>query len=234
MRSMQTHNGVSSIEVAPATSERGFNPGATQEFFDRQEIMELVRLERFWRDQCKWDRLAAAYTEDSEVCTTWFRGTGAEFAAASREMYQVRGARGKHMIWPASVRINGDRAICESPGTIYSRSIFNGVEVDLMNYARFHSLVVRTNAGWRLKTFTGIYQKDTMTPVNSTESLPVDWDELKTFRTSYRFLSYSLMQRGYVVPQDLPGDDRPDIVNAHCAKADRWLETGEAPFPQRS
>jgi hypothetical protein len=39
-----------------------------------------------------------------------------------------------------------------------------------------------------------------------------------------------MMQRGYSVAQDLPGDERPDIVNAYYAKCDRWLETGEAPF----
>jgi IS30 family transposase len=89
-------------------------------------------------------------------------------------MFEKHGSRGKHMIWPAHVRINGDRAISESPGTIYSRSVFGGVEVDMMNYARFHSLVVRTERGWRLKTFTGIYQKDTLTAVNPTEKLPVD------------------------------------------------------------
>jgi hypothetical protein len=203
---------------------------AIRDLLDRQAITDLVRLERFWRDQCEWEKLADAYIDQSQVCTTWFLGTGREFALASKEMYEVRGARGKHMIWPAEVRIKEDRALCESPGTIYSRSLFHGVEVDLMSYARFHSMLVMTNTGWRLKSFMGIYQKDTMTPVNPAEQLPVDWQELKTYRPSYRFLCYSLSRRGYVVAQDLPGDDRLDIVEAYYERTQRWLENAEPVF----
>ena len=100
----------------------------------------------------------------------------------------------------------------------------------MMNYARFHSLVVRTERGWRLKSFMGIYQKDTLTAVNPEEKLPVDWNEIKKFRPDYRFLCYTMMQRGYHVSQELPGDARPDIVQTYYAKADRWLETGVSPF----
>lgn len=197
-----------------------------QNFLDRHEIFDLVRLERFWRDQREWQKLADSYIPESQVCTTWFLGTGQEFTEASRIMAE-RGSRGKHMIWPAHCRINGDHAICESPGTIYSRSVFGGVEVDMMNYARFHSLIVRTKQGWRMKSFMGIYMRDTMTCVNPEEKLPVDWSEVKKYRPDYRFLCWSLVQRGYTVSQDLPGDERPDITKAYYAKADRWLETGE-------
>ncbi len=37
------------------------------EMLDKQAISELVRLERFWRDQLEWEKLASAYTEDSWV-----------------------------------------------------------------------------------------------------------------------------------------------------------------------
>ena len=105
-----------------------------------------MRLERFWRDQRQWAKLADAYVDDSQVCTTWFLGTGKEFAAASQELAEKRGSKTKHTIFPTYVRVNGDRAICESPGTIHGRNLFGGVEVDMVNYARFHSLVVRTRA----------------------------------------------------------------------------------------
>lgn len=59
-----------------------------KDFVDRQEIYELVRLERFWRDQREWRRLADMYVAESQVCTTWFLGTGQEFAEASRELYE--------------------------------------------------------------------------------------------------------------------------------------------------
>jgi hypothetical protein len=55
---------------------------------DKQAIVELVRMERFWRDRCEWDRPPGCYTEDSLVRTTWFHGTGREFAKASRGMLE--------------------------------------------------------------------------------------------------------------------------------------------------
>jgi hypothetical protein len=69
--------------------------------------------------------------------------------------------------------------------------------------------------------------KDTMTAVNPEQKLPVDWNEIKKYRPDYRFLCYSMMQRGYTVSQELPGDARQDITDAYYAKANRWLETGE-------
>jgi hypothetical protein len=220
----------SSSEAAPESCRQGSDKNRTQNFFDRQEILELVRLERFWRDQRQWQRLADAYTEDSQVCTTWFLGTGKEFATASQELAEKRGSKTRHTIFPTYVRVNGDRAISESPGTIHGRNLFGGVEVDMVSYARFHSLVVRTDRGWRLKSFMGIYNRDTMTAVNPNDRLPVDWKEITKFRPEYRFLCYTMMQRGYSVSQELPGDERPDILKAYYAKADRWLETGESAF----
>ena len=216
--------------AAPNSCQQGNDKEETKNFFDRQEIFELVRLERYWRDHRQWDRLADAYIDNSQVCTTWFLGTGREFAAASQELVEKRGSRTKHTIFPTFVRINGDRAICESPGTIHGRNQFGGVEVDMVNYALFHSLVVRTDRGWRLKSFMGIYQRDTLTAVNPNDRLPINWEEIKTFRPEYRFLCYVMMQRGYQVSQELPGEQRPDIVNAYYMGADRWLETGVSPF----
>jgi hypothetical protein len=220
----------SSTAAAPDSCRQGTDAALTRAFFDRQEILELVRLERYWRDQREWDRLADAYVEDSQVCTTWFLGTGRAFAEASRELVEQRGSRTKHTIFPTYVRINGDRAICESPGTIQGRNLFDGVAVDLVNYALFHSLVVRTERGWRLKSFMGIYHRDTLTAVNPSDRLPIDWAQIKTFRPDYQFLCYVMMRRGYTVSQELPGDARPDIIAAYRAGADRWLETGIAPF----
>lgn len=218
---------------APAvwpTTQGGRDHQAVADFFDRQEILELVRQERFWRDQRQWRNLADCYVEESRVLTTWFDGTGQGFAAASRELYEIRGSRAQHEIRPGYVRIQGDRAICESAGSIFVRIDINGLEADITNYARFHSLLVRTGSGWRLKTFTGIYHKDTLIPVNPDAQLSLDWPMLMTFRPSYRFLCYTMMQRGYAVSQELPGDDRIEPLNVFYAAADRWLAGGAAPF----
>jgi hypothetical protein len=57
---------------------------------DRQAIADLVRLERFHRDRRRWDEIVMA----------------------------ARGRESIHLIWPADIRVNGDRALCESNAQI--------------------------------------------------------------------------------------------------------------------
>lgn len=198
---------------------------ALAEMLDKQAIAEVVRLERFWRDTGQWGKLADCYTEDSYVRTTWFRGSGKEFAAASREMAE-RGRVSTHPITPVLIRINGDRALCESMAEIRNRSVIDGVEVDMVQYCRFFSRLRRTPAGWKLVTFDGIYGRDTITPTNPADELPFDFDELRKERPSYRVWAYVLRLRGYDVGQEELGDDRPDLLKPFYEAAERWLETG--------
>jgi hypothetical protein len=193
---------------------------------DKQAIRELVRVERFWRDRCEWDRLAACYTEDSLVRTTWFHGTGREFAAASRDMLE-RGRHSLHLITPTHLRVNGDRALSESLGEIHNRSSIEGVEVDTIMYCRFFSRVRRTEDGWRLASFDGIYHKDVIAPVIPGERLPVDWERMMSLRPSYRVWAYMISLRGYEIGQNELGDDRPDLLEPFYAAAERWLMTEE-------
>jgi hypothetical protein len=189
---------------------------------DRQAIADLVRLERFHRDRRRWDELAEDYVEDSRVKTTWFEGSGREFAAASREMAE-RGRESIHLIAPSEVRVNGDRALCESNAQIVNGSVVHGIEVDMVQYCRFFSRVVRSPAGWRLASFDGIYHKDTIVPVNPGDSVPIEWEKLRDLRPSYRIWAYAISLKGYDIGQDELGDDRPDLLEPFYAAADRWL-----------
>jgi hypothetical protein len=199
---------------------------ALREVLDRDAIFDLVRLERFWRDQREWDRLLAAYTEPSLVRVTWFEGSAPEFVEGSRKMHG-RGTRSRHVILPTYLRIEGDRALAESLGQIHIRGKLEGVEYDLIGYCRFLSRVMRTAGGWRLSTFEAIYDRDVIAPVNPAQRLALDAKKLEGLRPSYRFLSYTLALGGYQVNSELPGDDRPDLVQRLYQAADRWLKTGK-------
>jgi SnoaL-like domain len=192
---------------------------------DRRAIADLVRMERFHRDRRRWDELADDYVERSRVKTTWFEGTGREFAAASLDMAQ-RGRESIHLITPTEIRINGDRALSESHAQIHNRSVIHDVEVDMVQFCRFFSRVVRTPAGWRLASFDGIYHKDTIVPVNPGDTVPIDWQALRGLRPSYRIWAYAISLKGYEIGQDELGDDRPDLLEPFYAAAERWLETG--------
>lgn len=198
-----------------------------QRLLERSEIFDLVRLERFYRDQRDWDGLLGCYLKHAPVRTTWFAGGIEDFVEASRRKMSGPGASAaKHWIFPTVLRITGERALVESPAAIFDRLTFDGVEFDSFQYCRFVSRLVRNAAGWRLASFEGIYQRDHLRSVNPAEPLPVDWDAIKTLRPSYKFLAYTQLRRGYQVDPELLGDDRPDLLTAFYAREQRWLETG--------
>ena len=193
------------------------------EQLDKLEIQELVRMERYWRDTARWDRLAAAYTPDSRVRTTWFDGSGPDFAEASREMAR-RGRLSRHLITPTYVRVEGDRALVDSYGEIHNREAIGGAEVDILMYCRFFSRVARTEAGWRLASFDGIYLKDQLTPVDPGAELPIDWAEVERFpRPSYRVWAYTLSLKGYEIGTEELAEDRPERIEEFIAAAEVWL-----------
>lgn len=189
---------------------------------DEQAIFRLVRSERFARDQGHWEELANHFAEDSYVRVTWFTGTGKDFAKLSRDMAE-KGRHSKHPIWPIAARVVRDRGLVESYSEIQNRSEIDGVEVDMTQYCRFFSQVVRTESGWKLKSFEAIYQKDSIAAVNPAEKVPIDWEEVRQFRNSYRIWAWSMTKRGYSVPDDLLGDDRPDLVAEFYGKMKEWL-----------
>jgi hypothetical protein len=196
------------------------------ELADKLAIAELVRMERYWRDTAQWDRLAAAYTPDSRVRTTWFDGNGPDFAEASRDMAN-RGRLSRHLITPTYVQVDGDRALTDSYGEIHNRERVAEVEVDILMYCRFFSRVVRTEEGWRLASFDGIYLKDQLTPVDPGASLPLDWAEVERFpRPSYRVWAYTLSLKGYEIGTEELAEDRPEQIEEFMRAAEEWLHEG--------
>jgi hypothetical protein len=194
---------------------------------DRTEIFDLVRYERFCRDQRDWKGLVGSFVPKAPIRTTWFDGTIEEFGEASRrKMTGLDATSPKHWIFPTKLQINGPRALVESPALIFDRMTFDGVEFDSFQYCRFVSRVMKTDSGWRLATFEAIYQRDQMQPVDLRQAQPLDWAQLKTLRKSYRFFAYIQHRRGYKVDPELLGDDRPDLVEAFYGREQHWLETG--------
>jgi hypothetical protein len=195
---------------------------------DKLAIIELVGLERYWRDIGEWDNVAACFTEDAVITTTWFKGNAREFALLSKEMAQ-HGRHSKHPIHPIYVRVNRDRALVESRAQIQNRDVLEGVPVDTTQYVRFFSRAERTSAGWRLASFEGIYEKGTMAPVNPNDRIPIDWSLIEncTHRSSYQLWFWSMTKRGYTVPHDRIGDDDPAQVQAFYADEEAWLNYAE-------
>jgi hypothetical protein len=99
---------------------------------DREELFDLVRRERFARDQRLFDVMRDCFHDDAYVRTTWYDGRGGEAYVEATKTWMRRTGNSKHWVFPAYARVEGDRATVESPAKIFNRTTVEGVEVDFL------------------------------------------------------------------------------------------------------
>ncbi|GGA71659.1 hypothetical protein GCM10011490_22970 [Pseudoclavibacter endophyticus] len=194
--------------------------------FDRDDLLDLVRRERFARDQRHFEVMRACFHDQAHVRTSWFDGTGPDYVEETRLRIDASG-NSKHWVFPAFEQVNGDRATVESPAMIFNRVVLEGVEVDFHVYCRFFSRAVRVDESWKLLSFEVLFERDVLKPVDPDERTPIDREVLATLRPSYKFLAYIHYSRGRTVNPDLLGDDRRDELNAFHENEARWLADTE-------
>ena len=199
-----------------------------QSQFDRTELFDLVRRERFARDQQRFDVMAACFHRDAYVRTSWYDGTGGDAYVAATRKWMSNTGNSKHWVFPAFAQVQGPRATIESPAMIFNRARLEDIEVDFQVFCRFFSRAVREDGDWKLASFHVVFERDVMTPTLASDPLTIDRQMLDTMRSSYKFLTYIQRSRGISVNQDLLGDDRPDQLAEFHAGEDRWL-AGEGP-----
>jgi hypothetical protein len=190
---------------------------------DREELFDLVRRERFARDQRRFGVMRDCFADDAYVRTTWYDGHGGEAYVEATRAWMSKAGNSKHWVFPAYSKVAGDRATVESPSSIFNRAMIDGVEIDFYVFCRFFSRCVKLDGTWKIATFHVLFERDIMSTVNPAEPLPVDWTVLATLRPSYRFLAYTQFTRGVTVNQALLGDDRPDELAVFHAGEDAWL-----------
>jgi hypothetical protein len=197
---------------------------ASSDFVDRQELFDLVRRERFARDQRRFDVMADCFHENAWVRTTWYDGIGGQaYVDSSRESMSKSRRGGKHWVFPAFAKINGDRATVESPAKIFGRRKIGCIEADIHTYCRFFSRAVRQNGPWKLLTFHVLFEWDELRPVIAGQVPDLDQELLASIRPTYRFLGYAQAKRGVKLNQNLLGDDRWDELVAFHKREDEWL-----------
>ncbi|MFD0059368.1 nuclear transport factor 2 family protein [Streptomyces sp. NPDC127168] len=189
---------------------------------DVTAVAQLVLHERHARDRGWWNDMRRGFADDSGVRLSWFQGTGPDFVSASERMAE-RGDVSVHRLAPPVVDVNGDRALAVVPAGIEVRTDLDGVEADLVSYARLLYRAERRPDGWRIVALDPVYERDTLSACLPGTPLTVTAAELAGFRRPYRMLSYVLSRRGYTVAQDLYGDDRPGAVRALEQAAADWL-----------
>lgn len=192
---------------------------------DITAITQLVVRERESRDLCLWNRMAGCFHEDSRVEISWFQGSGKEFVTASKGMFE-RGMRAKHRLGPVLVSLNGDRAVATLSGIIDIPETIEGIEMTLSAHCLMLYKVEKRDGEWGLMSFGAIYRRDELIPATPGQSITIPAQDLAGFRPSYRHLTWSLERTGYEVNNDLPGEDRPETVQAVMAEVFGWAGMG--------
>lgn len=198
-----------------------------QALLDREELFDLVRRERFARDQQRFDVMQACFHDNAYVRTSWYDGCGGTAYVEATRKWMAKSSTGKHWVFPAFAKVAGDRATVESPAMIFNRIDLDGVEADFYVFCRFFSRAVRQGGEWKLSSFEVLFERDVLYPVNVGETLTLDLQTLSGLRPSYRFLSYIQSRRGVKVNPDLLGDDRPERLAEFHRGEDAWLSGGE-------
>ncbi|WP_368292993.1 nuclear transport factor 2 family protein [Dehalobacter sp. TBBPA1] len=188
---------------------------------DTANVKALVEYERYCRDTYHFDQMGACYADDSVIDTAWFHGTGKQFAEVSKK--SGRGA--KHKINSIIVWLNGNKAIAEMQAQMLGPrgQKINGIETDVVSYARLVYRVQKTNGRWLIKGFTPIYERDAFIPTIPTANFVYDENELNSYRASYKCVCYQLKGMGMSMNQDLPGEDKPETVEKVYQDVTAWL-----------
>ncbi len=189
----------------------------------RGEICELVQRERLARDMQQWEELVSCYSAQSEIEISWFKGSGAEFAAASARMMSGP-LQTFHQMGPTVTRINGNRALADSGCAIHVLGKIDDIDVNVIAQARVWSRVERSGTDWLLTSLRVVYLRDVMIPVDPGRVPALNQAELASYRPSYRFVSLMLAYHGMKTRNDLPGTDQPETVNRLRKAEEVWLE----------
>lgn len=187
---------------------------------DVMSVLDLIAHERQARDRGWWSRLERCYTPEATIRTSWFDGTAVEYIEVSKRVFDHTPST--HRLGLPVVDINGARAIAEVPVTIEMRGTFRGVETDLVAYLRMLHRAERGAGGWRLAASVAIFDHDTMTSAVPGIALTLNPGDLQGTRPSYRMLSLWMTERGYTVPADRHGVDRPTDLTALYDDAYAW------------
>ena len=188
---------------------------------DRQAIRDLVENWVVWRDAGDWERFRTVWFDDGRMMATWTQGTADEFIAMSRTGW-ANGVKILHFLGGQSIDLAGARAVSQTKMKIAQRALVDGVEADVVCTGRFYDFLEQRDGRWGLVLRQPIYESDRIDPVVPGAALDLDPDLLASFPEGYRHLAYLQTRIGYVVKNDMPGLQGPEVESLYRTGA-AWL-----------
>lgn len=183
-------------------------------------LQTLVTHERQARDRGWWSTLAECYTPEATIQTSWFTGTASEYIELSKTAFEQ--VPSNHRLGTPVVDVHAHRAIIEMPMTIEMRGTFRGIEVDVTSNLRFLHRAEKRDDRWQLAASVAIFDHDTMTPALPGIAPQLTVDDIANARPSYRILTLWMTERGYTVPDNRLGVDRPAELEELYDRAYAW------------
>jgi hypothetical protein len=192
---------------------------------DKQACAELIQSWGLYRDQGKWPELTAIFAPEGEIAVSWFAGKYGEFVARCRASFEA-GVRSKHLIFPAHVRLAGERALAETNIVILVRQKIGTVLADLTSHARFLDRLERRGGRWMILERTAIYERDRLDPVEPTEDFATLFkaSDLSIYPEAYRYMAARLVAAGRTLAPVVYRDGTADTAQLY-ARYEGWLSS---------
>src|SRR5271154_4544231 len=167
---------------------------SASELHDKIACAELIQAWGVYRDQGKWKELRATFTHDGHISVSWFRGPFEQFVERCRASYGTAHSWSRHHLFPASVKLAGDRAVAETSVVIRVRQPFNGIQVDLTSCSRFLDRLERHAGGWLIAERAAIYERDRLDPVEPSQAFDLLFAAggAARFPEQYRYMAFRL------------------------------------------
>jgi hypothetical protein len=191
---------------------------------DQLACADLIQTWGLCRDQGRWQELLATFHPDGQIAVSWFRGPFPDFVERCKQSFGT-GTRAKHLLWPASVRGNGTRALAETNVTILVRQQIEGVWVDLTSRARFLDRLERREGRWRAVERAAVYEQDRLDPVEPSIVFVklMQAANAAEYPEPYRYMAYRVMAAGRTLANPVHYDGLPE-TEALKARHELWLD----------
>lgn len=207
------------LPICAAASE---NSSLHNGLSDYESVQKLVVSERIYRVTHRNTELAECYSDDAQIHTSWQSGgkdsfVGKTTVESSESLPIVNRCN------PPLIKLNGNRALVEYPMTTTREVRVNKELAVLTSYMVLIYRIEKRNDVWKIIDMYTINEYDTLSPVIPGTDLHIDYEQIKNYRPSYRWLTYVRKLAGGNIADDLVGTDQPDAVNKIYDSGNKWL-----------
>lgn len=189
------------------------------EMEEKANIKELIEFERFSRDNGLWDEMKKCYAEDSRVNISWYQGSGHGFVEATSKMETTA----LHKAHNTEIWVKGDKAVAMMTATIDLQHHIGQYPVELVSDVILIFRTQKIDGQWYIVSFESIYQKDDIIPAFPNAEISIPAEEISQYRKSYGSMIYLMRKANFKIDENLPGTDRPDLVEKLYRETDEWL-----------